>query len=382
MLGFVFACRAPATGWSDERVWSEEVGRDQNHATVAAFPAGGGAVGWSDGRDVDPTHFAVLRWIGPDGAPGASVVLPDALGAKPDVELDAQGAVIVGYEGLAGIHLDRWEGPAASTQAPPVAASGPTDHSVDIAVAPDGSIVAVWYDQEGEAGLFRRATFDAELVPGAAETFATVDHKSPTSADVDIDRDGRVGIAWSDTSLSEDDALYLDSSAGWRSRLDAEDGPFVPRRPSVVARADGSWVVAWRARSAAADTPSVCRIGVLDADGSWLSAPIQPVEGDTDELVLAPIDDDHVWAVWTQITEPENGQGVIDGGVWSVPDEAWVSTTRISPSDSNARPHTDATGRQDGTFAVMVSWEHHRLDGVAEIRGRVGTLPMPGPRAP
>lgn len=385
VLGFVIGCARPPVddGWSVERVWSEDPTRDQHHSTVAAFADGSAAVGWTDGRFTDPAHAARVRWVGADASPGLSVALADDVDAKPDLELDARGALLVGYEGVDGIDLERFSAPGVSARAAPVP-GGAADHSVDLGLYPDGRIALLWYDVVDGLGVYRAATLGPDLLPaeGLAGDLATTDPISPIAPDVDVDPAGRVGVAWADQTegTAEPDTLsldlYVDGARAWRTTLAEEAEGLSPRRPAVIARTDGAWIVAWRARNEASDTPSAVRLAVVGADGTLVRAPVDLVDGDADEVTLAPIDDDRVWAVWVRITDPDNGQGVIDGGIWSVLDQEWeFGPEQVSDGDGDTRPHTDTFVHPDGTVTVVASYEHATLAGVGEIRGRVRRMP-------
>ncbi|MEQ1571730.1 MAG: hypothetical protein ABMA64_39240 [Myxococcota bacterium] len=377
-----------------EQVWSAvDVAVDQHHATVVALPgAAGAAVSWTDGQMWE-SHVSRLLPLDPHGAAIGQALVLDGGGvaAKPDIDVDRRGRLVVAYQSDLGIELERVDlDPHGSERVtlPGGYAVAEGNNSVDVAVTSGGTTLLVWYEQDTPIGRYHTGAVDAALSPSylLPETLWEVDDSGAATPDIEVDAHDRISLAWvdqhfrSDTGGGEPDRLMLDQwgadgAPRWSIELDRTTGLAGPRRATVSSDPDGRLAVGWRKRAEDIPTPSTARIGFVDVDGRWLREPFEPLEGNTDDIVVAMVGSTAVWVVWTSEPDPVEGLGTITGGLLAFPSGEWLDGPMILSDGATAsRPHTDVARITDGEWRVVVSWEQDGADWVRLVRGRVGVI--------
>jgi len=371
------AAVAPRWAFGPVETWSHAPSAwPQHHATLAVTPDAVW-VAWTEGAiEASPTSFVASR----AGQPVAPVALHGgAAAAKPDVVVDAAGLPVVIFQTPEdGIWVERVGEVGASVQiGGPAAASG--NNSPDGAVASDGAVVAVWFDEEPWGGLFRSASVTADLTPVADRvqaSFGAGEAGADLTPDVAAMPDGGCVVAWLEQheAVSETDALWLtrygpDGAVLGEWEVDRASGETPPRRPTVVVDAAGRIGVVWRRQPPDAITASESWFATFDADGQPITA-ATPVGVGVDDPVAALVADR--W--WLVADAAYDGQWRVRVSLRDFPSGALLSGPHAVSSAGDAdRPAIDAVAVPGGVWAA-VSWEERTPGAERAVFGRTFLL--------
>jgi hypothetical protein len=375
-----WACAAPpepAVGprWSFGPVetWSHPAGDlPQHHATVAVTPDAVW-VAWTEGAvEASPTSWVASR----AGRTADAVALRGgATAAKPDVVEDGAGAPVVVYQTpQEGIWVERvGEGSLPVPIASPAAASG--NNSPDAAVAADGAVVSVWFDEEPWGGLFRSASVSADLMPVADRVepaFGAGEAGADLTPDVAASPDGGCVVAWLEqhAAVTEPDALWLsrygpDGTLLGEWEVDRAPGETPPRRPTVVVDGQGRIGVVWRRQPKDDTTASESWFATFDAEGQPIAAAARADVGVDDPVAVL------VAERWWLIADAAYDEG------WQVrlslrdfPSGALLAGPHaVSATGDADRPAIAAAAVPGGAWAA-VSWEERTPGSERVVLGR------------
>ena len=277
-----YSQRNASTGaWSTPQLVNNVTTGDQFDPTIAVDGTGNAYAMWSDARVSDDRNISFSKRSASTGAWSSSVrVNDDPTNKKPEqrrpaIAVGPTGEAIAIWEDLRGnkdhIYAARLPAGGSTWSANmQVTSVSSTKRGTDIAIGPDGTAYAVWYEPaSGDANIFF-----STLAPGAAIWASPVkisdDPGSAFQADpqIVVDGTGRLLVVWSDwrTNPFQLRARIRPAGGSWQpSVVVTQTGV---NQPSLAMRSNGTAYVAWY-DGVNAIHPNVKGASYIPSTGAW-----------------------------------------------------------------------------------------------------------------
>ncbi len=317
---------------SEIRINDFNVG-SQDGQSLVMVPDGGFAVAWNGQDRLSQTDVISLRRFGPDGMPLADDQrISDTTGAAqllPRLGLSTDDQLILSWEATnqaSGFDILSRRADARGGALGPIAllnaSTAGAQRRADLAVARDGSVVAVWQDavlDGSDWGVFVRCLDPRGQGPSEVQVnqFTTGQQARPRVARAD---DGRFAVVWQD-NRGQSSFVYRRIMA---RLFDASCQPLGPEvqvnqfdegiqdQPTIAVDSAGHYVLAWQSFPEDFELQGIYarRLG---RNGQFLSEefPVsQEIEAFQDFPSVSVLPDDGYLFVWESAGQDESGFGI------------------------------------------------------------------------
>jgi hypothetical protein len=278
-----YARRDPATGdWSANQRVNDMTTGEQFEPGIAVDDAGNAYVVWTDQRVSDDRNIYYSKRPASTGAWSASVrVNDDPTSKKPEQRMPA------------------------------------------IAVSSSGAAVAVWRDLRGN----KEHIYGARLAPGASNWSANVQVTSVSSGkrvpDIAIGPDGTAHAVWYQPATGDADIWYASLAPGsstWSANTKISDDPGTAFQgdPEIGVDGAGNLVALWQDWRA---NPFQLRARSRPAGGSWASSVVVATDGANSPSLAVRSDGDGYATWYNDVSDVWAATLDGSGGTWSTPEQ-------------------------------------------------------------